>query len=62
MYVYNQSNINYSLYVYVGSGKQVAAGQTSYIDELRYQHNNLEADDSDILFEYVSAISKAVID
>ena len=51
MYVYNQSNINYSLYVYVGSAKQVAAGQTSYIDDLRDQQNYLEVDYSDILFK-----------
>lgn len=49
--MFNQSNINYSLYVYVGSDKQVAAGQTSYIDDLRDQQNYLEVDDSDILFE-----------
>ena len=49
--MFNQSNINDSLYVYVGSGKQVAAGQTSYIDDLRDQQNYLEVDDSDILFE-----------
>lgn len=58
----NQLNINYSLYVYVGSGKQVVVGQISYIDELWDQYNNLEVDDLDIFFEYVLVIFKVVID
>ena len=41
----------YFVIIILGSGKQVAAGQTDYIGELREQHASLDIDDTDMIFE-----------